>query len=138
MQIWLGYLDKDLGKRFIITTWILLIAAVAAANAFWTTEGMKGILLGGIVANLNTIGVFRDTKRLMKWRRQFVYYIGAITRLILAGVIILTFLKKFPGQFSIIGIFIGVSIIPLSFFMLLLQMLLKGVVHPPHHEDNGE
>jgi hypothetical protein len=138
MLIWFGYIDEALGKRFLIATWIILVAALAAANVFWTPEGMKGIFLGGVLGNLNAIGVYRDTHRLLKYRREIVYYIGALTRLLLVGVIILTFIKIFPGQFSIPGIFVGVSIVPISFFILLIQMILKKTKSPPEEGNDSE
>ncbi len=124
MLIWQGNIDKGLGKRFIITCWAMLLLEVAAANIWWTPQGVKGILLGGIIANLNIIGTFRDTNRIVKFKTALVYYIGVLTRLILAGVIIVTFLKKFPGAFSILGIFIGLSVVPIAFFLLVFQVVL--------------
>jgi hypothetical protein len=124
MLIWQGDIDKGLGKRFMLACWAMLALEVAAANIWWTPQGVKGILLGGIIANLNIIGTFRDTHRIVKFKTAIVYYIGVLTRLILAGVIIVTFLKKFPGSFSILGIFIGISVVPIAFFLLVFQTLL--------------
>ncbi len=124
MLIWQGNLDKDLGKRFILACWAMLALEVAAANIWWSPQGVKGILLGGIIANINIIGVFRDTHRIVKFKTATVYYIGVITRLILAGVILVTFLKKFPGSFSILGIFIGISSVPIAFFLMVFQIVL--------------
>ncbi len=124
MLIWQGDIDKGLGKRFMLACWAMLALEVAAANIWWTPQGVKGILLGGIIANLNIIGTFRDTHRIVKFKTAIVYYVGVLTRLILAGVIIVTFLKKFPGSFSILGIFIGISVVPIAFFLLVFQTLL--------------
>ena len=124
MLIWQGDIDKGLGKRFMLTCWAMLALEVAAANIWWTPQGVKGILLGGIIANINIIGTFRDTHRIVKFKTAVVYYIGVLTRLILAGVIIVTFLKKFPGSFSILGIFIGISVVPIAFFLMVFQTLL--------------
>ncbi len=124
MLIWQGDIDKSLGKRFMLACWAMLALEVAAANIWWTPQGVKGILLGGIIANINIIGTFRDTHRIVKFKTAVVYYIGVLTRLILAGVIIVTFLKKFPGAFSILGIFIGISVVPIAFFLMVFQTLL--------------
>ncbi len=124
MLIWQGDIDKSLGKRFMLACWAMLALEVAAANIWWTPQGVKGILLGGIIANINIIGTFRDTHRIVKFKTAVVYYIGVLTRLILAGVIIVTFLKKFPGSFSILGIFIGISVVPIAFFLMVFQTLL--------------
>ena len=124
MLIWQGKIDKGLAKRFMIACWAMLLAVTAAANIWWTPEGVKGILLGGVIANLNIIGTFRDTNRIVKFKTALVYYIGVLARLVLAGIIILTFLKKFPGTFSIPGIFIGLSMVPLTFFLLVFQAVL--------------
>lgn len=124
MLIWQGNIDKGLAKRFMIACWAMLVVVTAAANIWWTPEEVKGILLGGIIANLNIIGTFRDTNRIVKFKTAIVYYVGVLARLILAGIIILTFLKKFPGAFSIPGIFIGLSVVPLAFFLLVFQAWL--------------
>jgi len=124
MLIWQGDIDKGLGRRFIITCWAMLLLEVAAANIWWTPHGLKGILLGGVIACLNVIGTFRDTNRIVRFKTTLVYYIGVLTRLVLTGVIIVTFLKRFPGSFSILGIFIGLSVVPIAFFLLVFQTLL--------------
>ncbi|RUM91003.1 MAG: hypothetical protein DSZ23_01775 [Thermodesulfatator sp.] len=124
MLIWQGDIDKGMGKRFMLACWAMLAAEVAVANIWWTPEGVKGILLGGIIANLNIIGTFRDTNRIVKFRTSIVYYIGVLTRLVLTGVVIVTFIKKFPGSFSFLGIFIGLSVVPLAFFILVFQAIL--------------
>ena len=139
MLIWQGNIDKGLAKRFIIACWAMLVVVTAAANICWTPEGVKGILLGGIIANLNIIGTFRDTSRIVKFKTALVYYVGVLARLILTCIIILTFLKKFPGTFSIPGIFIGLSVVPLSFFLLVFQALLtrrKIEAEKQSHEEN--
>ena len=125
MLIWQGDIDKGVGKRFIITSWAMLAVLVAAANIWWTPEGVKGILLGGMIANLNLFGTFRDTNRIVKFRTALVYYIGVLTRLILTGVVLVTFIKKFPETFSYLGIFIGLSTVPMTFFLMVFQILLR-------------
>ncbi len=138
MLIWQGDIDKGLGKRFMIACWAMLAVEVAAANIWWNPTGVKGILLGGIVANLNIIGTFQDTQRIVKFRAALVYYIGVLLRLILAGIIIITFLKKFPGSFSILGIFMGLSVVPLAFFILVFQAALarKGAEARKRRREN--
>lgn len=122
MLIWLGDVDEGLGRRFLISVWITLLALVAAANIFWNPDGVRGIILGGVVAAVNAIGIRRDTKRIVKWRSQAVYFIGWIARMVLAILIIGTVVLKFPGKFSFPGIFIGVSVVPIAFLVLLFQM----------------
>ncbi len=124
MLIWRGNIDEGLGKRFMIACWAMLALEVATANLWWNPQGVKGILLGGIIANLNILGTFRDTGRIVKFRAAWVYYIGVLARLVLAGAIILTFIKKFPGSFSFLGIFIGISVVPLAFFLMVFQAVL--------------
>ena len=126
MLMWIGELDEGLAKRFLIAIWLILAALLAGANVWWSPEGVRGIALGGVVAGLNAIGVLRDTKRIVKWRSQVVYFIGMFTRLLLAIVIIGTFVLKFPGKFSLIGIFVGISVVPITFLLLVIQMKLVG------------
>lgn len=124
MLIWKGNIDEGLGKRFIIACWAMLALEVAAANLWWNPEGVKGILLGGIIANINILGTFRDTNRIVKFRTPLVYYIGVLTRLVLTGIIIFTFIKNFPGSFSFLGIFIGLSVVPIAFLLMVFQAVL--------------
>ena len=124
MLIWLGDIDEGLGKRFLISIWIVLLALVAGANLFWTSEGVHGIILGGVVAAVNVIGVRRDTGRILKWRSRAVYFIGWIARMPLTVLVIGTFLLKFPETFSLPGVFIGISVVPITFLILVFQMQL--------------
>ncbi len=124
MLIWKGNIDEGLGKRFIIACWAMLAIEVAAANLWWNPQGVKGILLGGIIANINILGTFRDTNRIVKFRTTLVYYIGVLTRLVLTGIIIFTFIKKFPESFSFLGIFIGLSVVPIAFLLMVFQAVL--------------
>ncbi len=102
----------------------MLLVEIAAADLLWTPNGLKGILLGGIIACVNVLGTLRDTNRIVKYKTTFVYYIGVIGRLILSVLIIVTFFRKFPGSFSIPGIFIGLSVVPITFFLLVFQAIL--------------
>ncbi len=124
MLIWQGDIDKGLVKRFMLACWAMLAVEVAAANIWASPEVVKGVLLGGVLANLNIIGTFRDTTRMVKLKTAIVYYIGVFARLAVAGLIVYTFLKKFPGSFSVIGILIGVSTVPLAYFILVFQIML--------------
>lgn len=139
MLIWIGELDEGLAKRFLIAIWLILAALLAGANLWWSPEGVRGIALGGIVAGLNAIGALRDTKRIVKWRSQVVYFIGMFTRLLLAIVIIGTFVLKFPGKFSLVGIFVGISVVPITFLLLVIQMKLvkKRDSGEPEPNDGG-
>ncbi len=129
MQIWLGEIDEGLGKRFLISIWSILLALVAGANLFWNPTGVYGIILGGVVAGINAFGVFRDTKRIVKFRNQAVYFIGWIARMVLAILVIGTLVLKFPGTFSFPGIFIGISVVPIAFLFLVFQMQLMKEKH---------
>ncbi|HHD63440.1 MAG TPA: hypothetical protein ENK96_03535 [Desulfobulbaceae bacterium] len=124
MLIWVGDVDEGLGKRFLIAIWIILLALVAAGNLFWTPAGVYGIILGGVVAGVNALGIWRDTKRLVKWRNQAVYFVGWTARMILAILIIATLVLKFPDKFSLPGIFIGITVVPITFLILVIQMQL--------------
>jgi len=124
MLIWRGDVDEGLGKRFLIAIWIILLALVAAGNLFWNPSGVHGIILGGVVACVNVLGIWRDTKRLVKWRNQAIYFIGWTARMVLAVLIIAIFVLKFPGKFSLPGIFLGITVVPITFFVLVFQMQL--------------
>jgi hypothetical protein len=124
MLIWVGDVDEGLGKRFLIAIWVVLLALVAAGNIFWTSAGVHGIILGGVVAGINSLGIWRDTKRLVKWKNLAIYFIGWTARMILAILVIATLVIKFPDKFSLPGIFIGITVVPITFLILVIQMQL--------------
>ncbi len=124
MLIWVGDVDESLGKRFLIAIWIILLALVAAGNLFWTPKGVHGILLGGVVAGINALGIWRDTRRLVRLRNVAIYFIGWTARMVLAILVIATLVIKFPDSFSLLGIFIGITVVPLTFLVLVFQMQL--------------
>jgi len=122
MLIWLGDVDEGLGRRFLIAIWIILLALVAAGNIFGTPKGVHGIILGGAVAGINAMGIWRDIRRLVRLRNQAIYFIGWIARMVLAIVIIATLIIKFSDSFSLLGIFIGIAVVPITFLVLVFQM----------------
>lgn len=124
MLIWVGDVDEALGKRFLIAIWVILLALVAAGNLFWTSKGVHGILLGGVVAGINALGIWRDTRRLVRLRNMAIYFIGWTARMVLAILIIATLVIKFPDTFSLPGIFIGITVVPITFLVLVFQMQL--------------
>ncbi len=124
MLIWIGDLDEGLAKRFLIAVWLVLAAMLAAANLFWTPEAVRGIAIGGAVAGLNAIGTLRDTRRIVKWRSQIVYYIGMFSRLVLSILVIGFLVLKFREKIDLIGIFVGISVVPVTFLILVIQMKL--------------
>ena len=124
MLIWVGEVDEGLGKRFLIAIWLVLLALVAAGNLFWTPKGVHGILLGGVVAGINALGIWRDIRRLVRLRNMAIYFIGWTARMVLAILVIATLVIKFPDQFSLLGIFIGITVVPITFLILVFQMQL--------------
>ncbi len=124
MLMWSGKLEEGLGPRFILGNWLMLVVFFAFSNFIGTPAITRGILLGGVVANLNCMGILRDVKRLVRWRRQFVYFFGMITRMILIALVLGILLVKFSGKISVIGVFLGVSVVPATFLVLLCQIQL--------------
>ncbi len=124
MLIWKGHLDEGMAKRFLISLWVVLLAMVAASNLWWTPSGTRGIILGGIAAAINAIGVLRDTKRMVRLRSRLIYFVGMVSRLIALILLIGVIYFKFPGKFDLIGVFLGVSVVPIAFYILVLQMKL--------------
>ncbi len=124
MLMWSGKLEEGLGPRFIIGNWLMLLVFFAFGNLIGTPEITRGILLGGVVSNLNCMGILRDIKRLVRWRRQFVYFFGMLTRMLLIALVIGAVLVRFSGKVSVVGVFLGVSVIPVTFLVLLCQIQL--------------
>ena len=121
-MIWLGDLDEKFVKRFLAGTWLMLAAFIAAGNIFWSEQGTLGIIVGGVLANLNCLGIYRDIFRMVRAQHRIVYFASMLGRLLIIALVVLIVLKKFPGRVSVPGMITGFSVVPATFLMVVIQM----------------
>jgi len=120
-------IEKDpLQKRLESTNWIMLVALVGSSLLLNTTRFSLGILCGGLISVVNFHWLYRNlmsvfTKDLNRAKKAILihYYIRlAVTAFILFWVI--------SGNLvDIIGLVIGLSVVPLNMILATILILSK-------------
>ncbi|HID97096.1 MAG TPA: hypothetical protein EYP57_02755 [Thermodesulfobacteriaceae bacterium] len=119
-----GKLDGQSVRLYFSANWALLAVMLVAATVFATPQMATGILVGGVIANLNCVGLNRDCKRVVRWRNIAVYYGGLAVRLGLIALVVSAALLVFPEYLSPLGLFIGLSVAVVNFYILVLAMVI--------------
>lgn len=122
-----GNIDEHFVKYYKRTNWILLCLMVTVASVVSSLDMVTGILVGGIIANLNCIGLDRDCRRMVRWHSMAAYYGGLAVRLGLITLAVIAAFLVFPKLVSPIGFFIGLSVVVINFYILLLAMVINRV-----------
>ncbi len=120
-------LDERFLRYYIGADWILLSLMVAVATLVSSSSMAIGILIGGVIVNLNSMGLKRDCKRMLYYHSMVIYYIGLAVRLGLVVLAVLLALLLFPEVFSPIGLFIGLSVGIINFYIWVLAMVIHRV-----------
>jgi hypothetical protein len=119
-----GDIDPTFIKLFTGANWILMVVMVAIAGLVSTPQMAAGVLLGGLIANLNCVGLDRDCQRMLRWRHMGAYYGGMAVRMGLIALAVTVAFLFFPGIFSPVGLFIGLSVAVVNFNILTLAMVI--------------
>jgi len=122
-----GNLDGQFLKYYMAANWILLGLMVAVASVVSSSDMAVGILVGGIITNLNSIGLERDCRRTVCCHSKGLYYGGFAVRLGLITLAVLAALLVFPEVVSPVGLFIGLSVGVINFYILVLAMVIHRV-----------
>ncbi len=122
-----GQLDRRFIRLYLSANWILMGILVAVSTFLASTQFSAGILVGGIIANLNCIGLDRDCQRVARWRSMAAYYGGLAVRLGLITLAVTAVLLVFPEIFSPVGLFVGLSVGVINFYLLVLAMVIHRV-----------
>jgi len=122
-----GNLDGQFLKYYMAANWVLLGLMVTVAGAISSFSVVVGILVGGIIANLNSIGLERDCRRTVRCHNKGSYYSGFVVRLVFITVAVLAALLIFPEALSPVGLFIGLSTGVINFYILALAMVIHRV-----------
>ncbi len=122
-QVLRGELGDNFTRSFIAASW-LLMAVAALVALFVSSEKMSiGILIGGSISGLNYIGLERDCRRTVRWGTIAAYFGGLAVRMALIALAVTIVFLFMKNVFSPIGLFIGLSIGVINFYMLVLGML---------------
>jgi len=122
-----GELDKGFVRYYMAANWLLLGLMVAIATAVSSPDMAVGILIGGIIINLNSIGLERDCRRILRMHSMVAYYGGLAVRLGLITLAVLAALLVFPEILSPVGLFIGLSVGVINFYILVLAMMIYRI-----------
>ncbi|UKL13809.1 ATP synthase subunit I [Dissulfurimicrobium hydrothermale] len=120
-------LDGQFVKRFIFLNWVLSGLLFVFFLACFDVKAAIGVAVGAIIANLNCIGLDRDCKRIVRWRNIFVYYAGLAVRLGLVALAVTAAFLIFPGYISPVGLFVGLSVAVINFYILVVVMVINRV-----------
>ncbi len=126
-EILTGNLDPRFIRIFLGINWIILAIITIVSLFFFSPKLSSGILIGGLIANLNCIGLNKDCNRVMKWRSMAVYYAGMAVRMGLIALAVTVAILFYKEYFSPIGLFIGLSVAVINFYILVIGMLFYRV-----------
>ena len=122
-----GNLDRQFVKYYMIANWVLLGLMVAVVTVVSLSNMALGILIGGIISNLNSMGLEYDCRRVLCMHSRGIYYGGFAVRLGLITLAVLAALLVFPGVLSPVGLFIGLSVGVINFYILVLAMVIHRI-----------
>ena len=122
-----GDLDERSLNYYIAANWVLLGLMVLVATLAFSPNMALGILLGGVIANLNSMGLKRNCRYVLYYRTKAVYYVGLAVRLGLVLLAVLLAFLLFREDFSPVGLFIGLSVGVISFYIWVLAIVIYRV-----------
>ena len=122
-----GNLDRRFVRLYLSANWLTMGILVAVSELLASSYLASGILAGGIIANLNCIGLDRDCQRLARLQSLAAYYGGLAVRLGLIALAVLVILLVFPEVFSPVGLFVGLSVGVINFYLLVLAMIIYRI-----------
>jgi len=122
-----GELDSRFVKLYLAANWVLMSLIIVVATMVSSLEMAFGILVGGVIANLNFVGLDRDCRRVVRWHSMAAYFGGMAVRMALIALAVTVVLLVFPRTVSPVGLFIGLSVGVINFYVLVLAMVIHRV-----------
>ncbi len=119
-----GNLDPSFIRLFMAANWIVLAILVTTSMLFLSDRFSAGVLVGGVISNLNTLGLDKDCKRMVRWRSMAAYYAGMAVRMGLIALAVTVTILFMKELFSPIGMFVGLSVSVINFYLLVTAMLI--------------
>lgn len=124
-----GDLDQDFVKFFLIVNLALTLILSIIMYFLFSDKMAMGVLFGGAISNLNSSGLYRDCLRTVKWHTVFAYYAGLSVRMGLIALAVTVLMIFFKNLFSMVGLFVGLSVGVINFYILLALMLINRKVN---------
>ncbi len=118
-----GELGENFTRFFIAASWLVMAVAACVALLVSTQKMSIGILIGGTISSLNYLGLDKDCRRTVRWGTIAAYFGGLAVRMALIALAVTIAFLFFRNIFSPIGLFLGLSIGVINFYLLVLGML---------------
>lgn len=122
-QILRGELEEDFIRLFIGAGWLLMALLALVTSFLCSSEVATGILLGGTITGLNSIGLEKDCRRTVRWGSMAAYFGGMSVRMALIALCVTVAFLFFREYFSPLGFFVGLSVGVVNFYILVLGMV---------------
>ncbi len=123
VQILRGELEEDFIRFFIGAGWLSMALLALVTSFLYSNEAATGILLGGTISGLNSIGLEKDCRRAVRWGSMAAYFGGMSVRMALIALCVTVSFSFFREYFSPIGLFVGLSVGVVNFYILVLGMV---------------
>jgi hypothetical protein len=118
-------LDLDFIKFFLVFNFILTLLISAFMYFVFSDKMAMGALFGGAISNLNCSGLYKDCIRTVKWQTIAAYYGGLAVRMGLIALAVIVLMIFLSNLFSFAGLFIGLSVGVINFYIIFFMMLLN-------------
>ena len=122
-----GNLDFSFIRLYIGINWVILSLLIIGSIFLFKLNFTLGILLGGLLVNLNCVGLNRDCLRVVRWRSMAAYYAGMAVRMGIIALAVTVAMLFYKEYFSPVGLVLGLSVGVINFFLLVLGMLVYRV-----------
>ncbi len=122
-----GELDRRFVRLYLTANWLMMFFIVSVSAFLMSSRFAIGVMVGGVIASLNCIGLDRDCQRVARWRSMAAYYGGLAVRMGLITLAVTFFLLVFPKVLSPVGLFVGLSVGIINFYLLVLAMVIHRV-----------
>lgn len=120
-----GDLDQGFVRFFLVFNFILTLCISSAMYFVFSDKMAMGALFGGAISNLNCSGLYKDCIRTVKWQTIAAYYGGLAVRMGLIALSVMVLMIFLPNIFSMPGLFIGLSVGVINFYIMFFIMLLN-------------
>ncbi len=123
-QIVTGELGEQFYPIFAGANWLVTGVMTMAALILSSSALAMGVVIGGVIANLNTLGLKRDCHRSVRWGSMGAYYGGMAVRMGLIALAVTVTMLFFREHVSPVGLFVGLSAPIINFYILVLGMVI--------------
>ncbi len=119
-----GHFDDGFVCHFLIFNWLTGVVLIAILSFFTSEQIIVGTAIGFAIASLNSAGLHKDCLRVMRYSSVYVYYGGLAVRIGLIALVVTVALLYLKSYVSPIGLFIGLSVPVINFYLLTLLVVI--------------